>query len=114
MTKSIVKNLVIGFGFLNGVWFSIGINPEDEIITFIQPILSKLHPWINILFIILPGLLLIGTFYTLFSIYKKGGIFGSLAVLIAFIAGAIILTNYILTIILLIISLIIGKIAFKK
>ncbi|MGV8151122.1 MAG: hypothetical protein ACP5NV_05320 [Candidatus Woesearchaeota archaeon] len=114
MTKNLIKSLVIGFGFLNGLWLAIGISPQDELIKFLRPILSEIHPILKTLFIILPAILIIGTIITLFIIYKKGGIIGSLAVLTAFIAGAIILKNYIISIGLLLIAIIIGHITFKR
>jgi hypothetical protein len=114
MAKNIVKSLVVSFGFLNGVWLAVGINPQDELIKFLSPILSDLHPILKALFIILPGVLLIGTIITIFSVYKRGGIVGSTAVLMAFIAGALILQNYIITIGLLLMALIIGQVSFKR
>ncbi len=114
MVRNLVKSLVVGFGFLNGLWLAIGIDPQDELIHFLQPILSNLHPFLKALFIILPGLLMIGTIITIFSIYKRGGIIGSLAVLIAFIAGAVILQNYIISIGLLLMALVIGQVSFRR
>lgn len=114
MVKNLVKSLVVGFGFLNGIWLAIGIDPQDELIHFLQPILSNLHPFLKVLLIILPGLLMIGTVITIFRIYKRGGIIGSLAVLIAFIAGAIILQNYIISMGLLLMALVIGQVSFRR
>ena len=114
MVKNLVKELIIGFGFLNGVWLAVGIDPEDELIKFLQPMLSGLHPWIMALFVILPGLIMIGTVYTIFTIYKKGGIVGAATVLIAFIAGATILQNYIVSFGLLLIALIFGYVSFNR
>lgn len=114
MARNLVKSLVVGFGFLNGLWLAIGIDPQDELIHFLQPILSNLHPLLKALFIILPGLFMIGTIITIFTIYKRGGIIGSLAVLIAFIAGALILHNYIISIGLLLMALMIGQLSFRR
>jgi len=114
MVKNLVKELIVGFGFLNGLWLAIGMDPEDKLIQFLQPILSGIHPWVMTLFIILPGLIMIGTVYTIFTIYKRGGIIGSLAVLMAFIAGALVLQNYIISIGLLLMALIIGQLSFKR
>lgn len=114
MAENIVRKLVTGFGFLNGVWFAIGMSPEEEIIKFLQPILSGLHPIVKLLFIILPALLVIITLITMFTVYKKGGIIGSAAVILAFLAGALIFKNVIASFVLLIIAYIIGLISFKK
>lgn len=114
MAKNLVRSLIVSFGFLNGIWLAIGINPEDELINFLGPILSEMHPLVRTVFIILPGLIIITTIITLFSIYKRGGIIGSLGVLIAFAAGALILQNYIISIGLLLIALILGQISFKN
>ncbi len=114
MAQNLVKSLVVSFGFLNGIWLAVGINPQDELIHFLQPILSGIHPWIMTLFIILPGLLMIGTVITILKIYRRGGIAGAAAVMMAFIAGAVILQNYIVSIGLMLMALIIGQISFRK
>ncbi|HIH31360.1 TPA: hypothetical protein HA235_01505 [Candidatus Woesearchaeota archaeon] len=114
MASNIIKKFVIGFGFLNGIWLAIGISPEEEIIKFLQPIFSNIHSVLKTLFIILPTLIMIITVLTLIKIYKKGGLIGSGAVVIAFLAGALIFKNIIASFVLLIIAYIIGLISLKK
>ena len=114
MAKNLIRSLVIGFGFLNGVWLAIGINPQDELIKFLQPLLIGLHPIMKTLFIVLPTIILIGTIITLLSIYKKGGVLGSLAVIMGFVAGALVLINYVLSAGLLLIALILGYFSLRN
>ena len=45
MTKNelTMTNLVIGFGFLEGLWLAAGINPDNEIIKAFVKVLQDLH-----------------------------------------------------------------------
>lgn len=112
--KNIARKFIVGFGFINGLWFAIGFTPSDELIKFLQPILSGIHPWLKTLFLVLPLILMISTIITYLLIFRKGGIIGAGAVVLGFIAGALIFKSIILSFILLIVAYIIGLISFKK
>jgi len=82
------KNWVISFGFLNGLWLAIGINPHDIVMKSIQPIinplLAQLPVLVRSLFVILPTII---TIVTLALIYRFGGTRGAIAVFLGFIGG---------------------------
>ncbi|MGV8141026.1 MAG: hypothetical protein ACP5NW_01140 [Candidatus Woesearchaeota archaeon] len=110
----LVKELVISFGFLNGIWFAIGTSPETEILKFLNKYSMSMPPILQRLLIILPIILMILTITTMIKVYYKGGVFGSIIVLIAFFAGAIILKNMVIGAILAILALALGLIGFKS
>jgi hypothetical protein len=112
--NNIVKELIIGFGFLNGLWFAIGTSPETEILGFINKYLSIMPVVLQKMILAIPIALTILTIITIISIYQRGRILGSLAILLAFIAGAIVLKNWRATLVLLLASMILGLISFKK
>jgi hypothetical protein len=113
MRKSIVRELVIGFGFLNGLWLAVGISPEDWIYNFLKPCITNLPTILKTVFAIIPTVLIIMTLFTIYKTYQQGKILGVISVALAFIAGAIVFRNWIVTIILLAVALIIGAISFK-
>ena len=113
MARGLINQLVVGFGFFNGLWFSLGFNPQQEIITFLQPILSGISPWVQTLFIILPTILTIGTILTIIKVYRKGRLLGSGAIVLAFLAGALVLTQWIMAIVILLIAAILASVTMK-
>ena len=113
MRRSIVRELVIGFGFLNGVWLAVGISPGDWIYNFVKPFITNMPPIMRTIFAIIPTILIIITAFTIFKTYQHGKVMGVIAVLLAFIAGGLILTNWIATAVLLAIALILGAISFR-
>lgn len=106
----ILRELVIGFGFLSGVWTALGINPAEKIMEFIRPIIENVHPLAKTILIAVP---LCITIYMLARIYIQGGIIGALAVFAAFIAGTFLFTATITSIIVLGCALILGLFSFK-
>ncbi len=112
--KSLAYVFVISFGFLNGLWLAIGINPQDEVFNFLKYYLDNLHPWIHTAFVVLPIFFTVTTIITLLSIYHKGGILGGMLVLLAFAAGISILKSPVLALAILAISYIIGLFVFRK
>jgi hypothetical protein len=113
MRRSIVRELVIGFGFLNGVWLAIGTSPEDLVYNFLKPYVTNLPTILRTIFSIIPIILILLTAYTIFKTYQSGRVMGIIAVFLAFIAGGLIFKNWIATLILLAIALIIGAISFR-
>ena len=114
MARGLINQLVVGFGFFNGLWFSLGINPQQEIITFLKPILSGISPWVQTLFIILPTLLTISTILTLIKIYHKGRLLGAGAVALAFLAGALVLTQWMIAIVILLIAAMLASVTMNN
>jgi hypothetical protein len=111
--RNIVKELIIGFGFLNGLWFAIGTSPETEILGFINRYIDVMPATLQKIVLTIPIVLTIATILTIISIYRKGRILGSIAIFLAFIAGAIVLQNWKTTIALLLASMILALISFR-
>ena len=99
------KEAVILFGFLQGLWIAIGIDPEKIIFGFLQPFVEKLGSTAIYLFGILPTILLLIALYT---IYKKGKWIGFAAVICGFIGGLLILASPIVALIFLAVAWAIG------
>jgi hypothetical protein len=91
---AIAKELIIGFGFLNGLWIAIGLNPRDKLIEFLKLNLEGLSPALKIFFIILPIIFTLGSVFTMFKVFRSGGLFGIIAVLAAFAAGTLVLKDW--------------------
>ena len=105
-----LRELIIGFGFLSGIWLAVGINPTAEIFNAFTNILSKLE--INIGYIFLLQILPIISFLIfMFLIYLRGGKLGLVAVVCAFVGGLLILTTPIISVIFLFVGLGIGHFA---
>lgn len=85
-TGVFLKEFVILFGFLNGLWLALGVNPGAELLDVLVGILASLISGapIRTLAALLPLLLLV---VMLYLILKRGGWLGFLAVALAFIAG---------------------------
>jgi hypothetical protein len=112
--SGIVRELIISFGFLNGVWLAIGINPQNVILDFLKTNLENLSPTMKTVFIILPIILLIGTIITVFKVFHHGGWTGAIAVFLAFAAGYTILKYPQYTAVLLIAAFALGWLSFKS
>jgi len=110
-SKRFVKQFVLGFGFLSGVWVRIGFDPEDYILGYAHKVLEYVFPG-NVLsfwFWIIP-ILFLGV--SIFGSYRNGKILGILAVFIAFMAGLSVPELYFL--VLLALAVIVGFIASKR
>jgi hypothetical protein len=112
--SGIVRELIISFGFLNGVWLAIGVNPQNVILNFLKTNLESLDPTLKTLFIIIPIILFVGTVITVFKVYHHGGLTGAIAVFLAFGAGLTILTYPQYTAVLLIAAFVLGWLSFKS
>ena len=107
------KELIVGFGFLNGIWIAIGINPETEIFKALNEVIDTINPenQFSILFIILPLIVLIGT---LIFIKAIGGWLGLAAVGCGFLGGLLILMSPMISIIFLLVGWGLGIIAIDN
>ena len=85
-TGRFLKEFVILFGFLNGVWLAVGVNPGAELLDVVRGTLETLVAggWVGFIFAFLP-IVLLGV--TLWLIFRKGGWVGFAAVACAFLAG---------------------------
>jgi hypothetical protein len=112
--RSIFRELIIGFGFVNGFWFGIGIDPQKIILTFLGNYINIMPAIIQKAFTIIPIILTAISVITIFRIYRRGGILGGVAVLVAFLAGALLLKDWHSSIILGLAAILLGLITFKK
>ena len=113
-SRSLIKEFIIGFGFINGVWVAIGTSPQDLIFDFLKPYIGNLPTILQTIFVIIPIILMILTIWMILKILKKGRLLGAIAVLMAFISGTIIFRDWQSSIVLLVIALILGLIAFRN
>ena len=111
--NTVVKELIIGFGFLNGLWYAIGTSPETEILGFINRYVNLMPIALQRIVFAIPLILMALTILTVISIYRKGGVLGSLAILTAFTAGAIVIKNWQAAGILLLIAIVTGLISIR-
>jgi hypothetical protein len=86
--KLFLKETVIGFGFLSGLWMHLGFDPSTFVAVYLQKLLIAVEPQyeniIKIVFLYGPIVL---TLFSVFMAYRRAGYFGLLAVLLAFLAG---------------------------
>jgi len=112
MGKKFVKEFVVGFGFLGGIFLSIGIDPEGQMIKNVVYLFFEDDPAFlarsAAIFNIFSILLLM---VTLFTAYKLGRNIGLLAIFFAFIGGFLIFSYYIVGVVLLAIGLMLGYIS---
>ena len=79
--RTILQEIIVTFGFLNGLWIYAGVNPETEILkafTDLVPEMSTLLFW---------GGIIILTVFPLVTTYLIGKWWGILAVFLAFLGG---------------------------
>lgn len=110
--KLFLKQTVIGFGFLSGLWIHLGFDPGTFVATWLQHLLISVRPQyesiIKTIFLYGPILL---TFFTIFVTYRRAGYFGLFAVALAFLAG---LWLNLLSVPLIAASIIIGYFAARR
>jgi hypothetical protein len=112
--NTVVKELIIGFGFLNGLWFAVGTSPETEILKIINKYVDLMPVVLQKIVHSIPIILTVLTVLTIITIYRKGGVLGSLAVITAFAAGAVLLNNWKASATLLLIAIVTGLISIKE
>lgn len=107
-----VKEYVVGFGFLSGIFLAVGVDPKGEIFKNLSNLLAQynqdLAAWYTIIFGIISFLILI---LTILYAYGAGGLIGIAAIIFAFVGGLIIMGVPIVGVILLIIGILLGRIA---
>ncbi|MEL7562575.1 hypothetical protein [Dehalogenimonas sp. 4OHTPN] len=108
IVPTFLSEIVIGFGFLSGLWIHVGINPETELIKAFASVAEAIAPdsGISLWFWLIP---LVMTAVSLWLTYAVGGVMGLIAVGLAFVAGLSIGTDFGPP--LLVISLVIGLIS---
>lgn len=87
--KVLVKELIIGFGFAEGLWIYAGVNPITEIVRAFSEIVPK-SSWFSLVsFLLIFGVPIV----QIVAVYCYGGVVGWLALLLAFLGGIFIGTG---------------------
>lgn len=91
-SATFLKEAVILFGFLNGLWLAIGVNPGAELLDVLRGIVENAFSGtlVRTLFAILPLVLVVAM---LAFIHRRGGWLGFIAVGAAFVAGLVLLAE---------------------
>ncbi|MFQ5475266.1 MAG: hypothetical protein ACE5DM_05520 [Candidatus Nanoarchaeia archaeon] len=107
-----MRELIIGFGFLEGIWLAIGVNPSDESLKYVIMLAENIgaNPWWIFFLNILPIATLLASLYL---VYRTGGFIGFLACGIAFLGGFMVLQIPILSSVLLMLAFVVGHFAKK-
>lgn len=110
MRQDLIKQFVIGFGFLNGLLFHIGIHPASDVVAAILPYLANMPNEIYWLFTVLPVIIMA---FTLWYVFDRGGLLGLLSVALGFFGGYLIWSSAIQAIASLFAGIILGAMSFR-
>ena len=112
-SRTYIWQFVIGLGFLSGLWTAIGINPQEVILNILGNATESVYPEpaIRFLFFILPTILLV---LSVITAYKKGKVLGLISVIVAYIAGLLILVSTMTAFVFLVIAVMIGYLATNR
>lgn len=111
--RTFLKESVILFGFLNGLFLALGVNPGATLLEVARSVAENLvgsSGALALAFTLLP-LLLVGA--ALYFIYRRGGWLGFVAVALAFFAGLALLASPVLGAALLVGALLLGIVATR-
>lgn len=111
-TSTFLKEFVVLFGFLNGLWLAIGVNPGAELLDVLEGIVANLASGapVRFIFAALPIAFLA---VMLVLIHRKGGWVGFAAVTCGFLAGLQILAAPTVSFALLLAGLLLGYLATR-
>lgn len=111
-TGVFLKEFVVLFGFLNGVWFAVGVNPGAELLEVLLGMGQGLVSGEVLTFLatFVPLALLGGM---LFLIHRKGGWLGFAAVAVAFLAGLQVTSAPRVMLLLLVVAFLLGYLATR-
>lgn len=112
-TQTFLKEFVILFGFLNGLWLALGVNPGARLLEVLVGIVENLVSGapVRVLFTFAPILFVVAM---LWLIYRRGGWVGFLAVGLGFVAGLQVLAAPELSFFLLLAALVLGFLATRR
>lgn len=88
--ETFIREFVVSFGFLEGLWLGLGINPEDVVIGVLLQVINGLGYNVLLWRILLTILSIIAIAVTIYGIYYKYSLIGVAFVIIAFISGALV------------------------
>lgn len=106
--KLFLRESVILFGFLNGLFLGLGVNPGATILAVVAEILESLTGGNGAVRLALTLLPLALVAFALYSIHKRAGWLGFVAVGIAFLAGLWILPDPLVGTLTLLAALVLG------
>lgn len=108
-----IRQSVIGFGFLSGIFTAIGIDPEETIIGLAGSTITSFYPdpQLSYLFVLLPTILLI---ISIITAYRFGGVIGLASVVVAYFAGLAVFTTPGTAAILLVVAVVLGYLATNR
>lgn len=86
-----IKEFVVLFGFLNGVWIAVGVNPGAALWSVVVGWVLRLDPSLGVVFLLALAPLLFLAFI-LRLIWKRGRWLGLAAVLVGFVGGMLVLS----------------------
>ena len=111
-TQVFLKEFVVLFGFLNGVWVAVGVNPGATLLRVAEGYFENLLSGrlVETLFALVPLLFLVAM---LVIIFRKGGWLGLAAVALAFMAGVSILSAPATSLLLLLVAFAAGFVATR-
>jgi len=109
-TAVFLREFVVLFGFLNGVWLAVGVNPGRELLGVARGVVETFvrAQAVEVAFVLLPIALLVAS---LWLIHRRAGWLGFLAVGLAFVGGAVLLSSATLSFLLLVAGLGVGVVA---
>lgn len=112
-SKTYIWQFVIGLGLLSGIWTAIGIDPGSVILNILGEIVGRVYsdPGIRSLLLLLPTVLLI---LSIIGAYRQGKVLGLVSVVIAYLAGLVILVSIMTSLVLLGIAIITGYLATSR
>lgn len=112
-SKTYIWQFVIGLGLLSGIWTAIGIDPGSVILNVLGEIVGRVYsdPGIRSLLLLLPTVLLI---LSIIGAYRQGKVLGLVSVVIAYLAGLVILVSIMTSLVLLGIAIITGYLATSR
>jgi hypothetical protein len=109
-SRTYIWQFVIGLGFLSGLWTAIGIDPQAVIVGVLGNLVDTVYsdPAIRSLFLILPTILL---FLSILGAYTRGRLLGLISVILAYLAGLLILVSTVTALVFFGVAIIIGYLA---
>ncbi len=90
-SKAYIWQFVIGLGLLSGIWTAIGIDPGSVILNVLGEMVGRVYsdPGVRSLLLLLPTILLI---LSIIGAYRQGNVLGLVSVVIAYMAGLVIVS----------------------
>lgn len=105
----LVKELILGVGFLEGLWIYVKMNPTSEILKVfasISPVETNIFGWFTFMLFMI-------TLIQIGAVYAYGGVFGLVSLILAYLGG-IFIGSGALGVILVIIAMLIGSWCFSE